>query len=102
MVSLFGENDPDTLNVSAVKSTIYYYMGRYDEALAIGPQHVDAYTSFYGELNYFRFEQLVLVYRCLVKQGKDEQAKSVKESVIKIGSQLLSEDSEQLKEFLNS
>lgn len=102
MVNLFGENDPDTLNVSSRKSAIYYYMGRYDEALAIGQKNVDAYTSFYGELNYFRFEQLVLVYRCLVKQGKDEQAKSVKENVIKIGSQLLSEDSEQLKEFLNS
>lgn len=102
MVSLFGENDPDTLNVSSRKSTIFYYMGRYEEALEIGHKNVDAYTSFYGELNYFRFEQLVLVYRCLVKLGKDEQAKAVKENVINIGSQLLSEDSKQLKEFLES
>lgn len=100
MFSLFGEDDPDTLNTLSRKSAILYYMGRYNESLEIGVKNLEAYTRFYGEYNYLRFEQLVVVLKCYVKLNDPEQVKKMKESAIKIGSQLLSKDSKQLKELM--
>ena len=99
MYSLFGEDDPDTLNVSSRKSAVLYCLGRYSEALAIGQKNVSTYTRFYGELNYMRFEQLIIVLRCYLKLEDVEQIKNMKESVMKIANQLLAEDSTQLKEL---
>ena len=99
MFSLFGEEDPDTLNVSSRKSSILYYMGRYSEALEIGKKNLDVYTRFYGEMNYLRFEQLLIVLRCYAKLGDSDQLKAMKENALRIGSQLLSEESSQLKEI---
>ena len=100
MFTLFGAEDPDSLNVSSRKSTILYNMGRYSEALAIGEKNLEVYNKFYGELNYLRFEQLVTVFKCFVKIGAPEQVKEMKENVLKIGEQLLSKDSKQLKELI--
>ena len=100
MVSLFGENDPDSLNVSSHKSAILYSLGRYDEALAIGKKNLETYTDFYGELNFLRFEQLVTVFKCYLKVGSQEQIKETRENILSIGKQLLSEDSKQFKELL--
>ena len=99
MFSLFGDDDPDTLNVSSCQTRLLYSMGRYSEALAIGRKNLDAYTRFYGELNFLRFEQYIVVLRCLVQLGETEEAKAMKESLLRIGSQLLSEDSAVLKEL---
>ena len=99
MFSLFGEDDPDTLNVSSRKSAVLYHLGRYSEALEIGSKNLDSYTRFNGELNYLRFEQLMIVLRCHIKLGNSEQAESLKAHALKIGKQLLSEDSKQLKEL---
>lgn len=99
MYSLFGAEDPDALNVSSVKSRILYDLGRYEEALAIGQSNLAVYTQFYGELNFLRFEQLVGVLKCSVALGEEEQVKRLKESAIAIGSQLLPENSERLKEL---
>ena len=100
MYSLFGENDPDTLNVSSRKSAVLYNMGEYQESLAIGQKNLDAYTTFYGELNFLRFEQLVIVLKCHIALNDKEQAEALKENVIKIARQLLAEDSKQFKELL--
>ena len=100
MFSLFGEDDPDSLNVSSRKSTILYNLGRYDEAFALGQKNLEIYNKFYGELNYLRFEQLVTVFKCCLKIGTPEQIQKMKEEVLTIGEQLLSEDSKQLKELL--
>ena len=99
MFSLFGEDDPDTLNVSSRKSAVLYYLGRYEEAAEIGVKNLDTYTRFYGELNYLRFEQLLIVLKCYVKLGDAEQVKKLKESALRIGTYLLSEDAKQLKEL---
>ena len=101
MVYLFGEKDPDTLNVSSRRSWIYYCMGQYDEALEIGKKNVETYTEYYGELHFFRFEQLVLVLKCYQKMGDAEQIAIYKEKTLKIARQLLASDSPLLKE-LNS
>ena len=100
MYSLFGEDDPDTLNVSSRKSMVLYCLGRYSEAFAIGQKNVETYTRFYGELNFMRFEQLVIVLKCAVAVGDEEQIKLIKENVLKIGTQLLGEDSKQLKDLM--
>ena len=100
MFSLFGEEDPDTLNVLSRKSQVLYFMGRYEEALKIGTKIVDAYNRFYGEVNYMRFEQLAIVLKCCVKLGLSEQVERVKENILKIGVPLLGEESNQLKELL--
>ena len=100
MFSLFGREDPDTLNVTSRKSNILYHMGRYLEALEIGQTNLDIYTRFYGEFNLLRFEQLIIVLRCYVKLGDREKVDSIKENVKRIGSQLLGENSNQLKELL--
>ena len=97
---LFGAKDPDALNVSSRKSNILYNLGRYKEALDIGRENIESYTSFYGELNYLRFEQLMIVLKCYIKLGDVEQAKIIKEDAIRIGSQLLSEDSKPFKELM--
>ena len=99
MFSLFGEEDPDSLNVSSRKSAILYNLGRYSEAFSLGMKNLESYTKFYGELNYLRFEQLVTVYRSAVKVGTPEQIQDIKQSVLKIGEQLLPEDSSLLKEL---
>ena len=99
MVSLFGEDDTDSLNVSSRKSQVLYYMGRYQEALDIGRKNIDNYTKFYGELNYMKFEQMMTVIRCLVKLNNESLLKEYKDSALKIGEQLLAEDSAQLKEL---
>ena len=101
MFSLFGEDDPDTLNVSSRKSNILYNLGRYQEALAIGEKNLDSYTRFYGELNLLRFEQLIIVLKCYQALGDEEKTQSLKEKAIKIGSQLLAENSKQLKELMS-
>lgn len=100
MFSLFGEEDPDTLNVSSRKSAVLYFMGRYEESLAIGVKIVDAYNRFYGEVNYMRFEQLAVVLKCYAALGKKEQVEKTKENIAKIGVPLLGEDSYQLKALL--
>ena len=97
--SLYGEDDPDTINVSSRKSTILYNLGRYSEAYSLGKKNLEAYNKFYGELNYLRFEQLVTVYKCCVKVGTPEEKAAMRESVLSIGGQLLAEGSKQLKEL---
>ena len=99
MFSLFGEDDPDSLNVSSRKSTILYNMGRYSEAYALGLKNLDGYNKFSGELNYLRFEQLVTTFKACLKVGTPEEIESMRASVIKIGEQLLSENSKQLIEL---
>ena len=101
MFSLFGDDDPDTLNVSSRQSMVLYNMGRFSEALAIGQKNLDTYTKFYGEVNYLRFEQLAIVLKCCVKLEYFDQVKTLKESVAKIGAQLLPDDSKQLQELLS-
>lgn len=100
MFSLFGEDDPDTLNVSSRKSSVLYSLGRYQEALEIGQKNLDSYTRFYGELNYMRFEQLVIVLECYVGLKDEEKIALTKEKIMKIGSQLLPEGSKRLKELM--
>lgn len=101
MVSLFGEDDPDSLNVASRKSQVLYYLGRYNDALSIGQKNLDTYTRFYGELNFLRFEQLIIVLKCHIALGNNEQAQSLKENALKIAKQLLAEDSPQLKEIMS-
>ena len=101
MFSLFGEEDPDTINVANSKSTVLYGLGRYSEAFALGKKNLEAYNKFYGELNFLRFQQLVTVYKCCIEVGTPEEKAEMKESVLKIGEQLLSEDSAQLKELMS-
>ena len=100
MFALFGEEDPDTLNVLSRKSMILYNLGRYQEAFILGQKNLETYNKFYGELNYLRFEQLIIVYKCALKVGTLEQKNQYKESVLKIGNQLLAEDSTKLKELM--
>ena len=100
MFSLFGEEDPDTINVANSKSTVLYGLGRYSEALALGKKNLEAYDKFYGELNFLRFQQLMTVYKCTLKVGSPEEKAAMRESVIKIGSALLSEDNKTLKELM--
>ena len=99
MRSLFGEDDLDTLNVSSRKSTVLYYLEQYSESLKIGLKNFDAYTRFNGELNYMRFEQLMILIKCHIKLGNTEQAVTLKEYALKIGKKLLSENSKQLQEL---
>lgn len=99
MFSLFGEDDPDTLNASSRKSTVLYYMGRCQEALDIGSKNLDSYTRFYGELNYLRFEQLLIVLKCHIKLGNKVEAEQLKASAEKIADQLFAKGSAQLKEL---
>ena len=99
MFTLFGEEDPDSLNVASRKSIVLYNMGRYLEAYNLGKKNLESYSKFYGELNYLRFEQLVLVYRCALKVGSEAEKNALKSSVISIGEQLLAEDSTLLKEL---
>ncbi|MCR4911701.1 MAG: tetratricopeptide repeat protein [Bacilli bacterium] len=99
MFSLFGAEDPDSVNVSSRKSTILYHLGRYDEALSLGMRNIELYDKFSGKLNYLRLEQLVTVYKCYLKVGSPEQIKDMRDNVLTIGEQLLSKDSKQLKEI---
>ena len=99
MLSLFGEDDLDTLNVSSRKSAVLYYLGRYSESLKIGSKNLDTYTRFNGELNYLRFEQLMIVLKCHIALGNTEQAATLKDHALKIGKKLLSENSKQLQEL---
>ena len=99
MYSLFGAEDPDALNVSSSKSTILYYLGRYEEALVIGEKNLETYTKFYGELNFLRFEQLMVTLKCHIKLDHKEKAAAIKADAIRIGNQLLSPESEQYKEL---
>ena len=101
MVEKYSEDDPDTLNVSSRKSAILCHLGKYEEALRIGNKNLEKYTHYYGELNIFRFEQLVTVLKCYIGLGDIDKVKAVKMEVLRIGSQLLSEDSEQLKNLMN-
>ena len=101
MFTLFGDDDPDTLNVSSRQSAVLYYMGRFSEALAIGQKNLDTYTKFYGEVNYLRFEQLAIVLKCCVKLEYADQVKVIKENIERIGNQLLPEGSKQLQELLS-
>lgn len=99
MFSLFGEEDPDTINVANSKSTVLYGLGRYQEALELGKKNLAAYDKFYGELNFLRFQQLITVYKCVLKVGSETEKSELRNSVLKIASQLLSEDSKKLKEL---
>ena len=100
MLSLWGEEDPDTINVANSKSTVLYGLGRYLEAFTLGKKNLEAYDKFYGELNFLRFQQLITVYKCCLKIGTSEEKAALRDSVLKIGNQLLSEDSKQLKELI--
>ncbi len=100
LLPMFGEDDPDTLHALSRKSTVLYYLGRYSEALLIGQKNLETYTRFYGELNYLRFEQMVIVLRCYIKIKDAEEVRQLKENVVKIGGRLLSEGSKQLKELM--
>lgn len=97
--SLFGEDDPDTLNVSSRRSMVLYHLGRFEESLQIGQQNADKYVKFNGKINFLRFEQMVIVLRCLIALEQFEKAALLKKEIIEIGQQLLSEDSPQLKEI---
>ena len=99
MFTMFGEEDPDTVNVTSRKTTTLYHLGHYSEALSLGMKNLENYAKFAGELNYLRFEQMVTVFRCSVKAGSPEQIAEMRENVISIGEQLLSEDSKLLKEL---
>ena len=99
MFSLYGEDDPDTLNVSSRKSTILYNLGRYSEAYSLSRKNLETYDKFYGELNYLRFEQLMTAYRCCVQVGTPEEKAAMRESVLNIGKELLAEGSKQLEEL---
>ena len=89
----YGEDDPDSVNVSCRISAVLYNLNKYNEALERGIKNLAAYTSFSGELSTLRFEQLVIVYRCVKKVGSEEDIKKYKEDVIRIGSQILSDSS---------
>ena len=99
VVSLFGEDDPDALNVSSRKSRVLYHLGRYEEAVAIGQRNIEAYTRFNGEINFLRFEQMALVMMCFKKQRQAEAFFAMKESILRIGASLLGEDSPHLKQL---
>ena len=98
VVSMFGENDPDSLNVSSRKSSILYYLGRYSEALEIGKKNIEAYTKFYGELNLLRFEQLLIVLKCHRKLNQVEEFNKLKEDAIRIAQELFEPNSTKIKE----
>ena len=100
MYSLFGEDDSDTLNVSSRKVTVLYYLERYEEALAIGIKNVDSYTRYYGEVNYMRLEQLIIVLKCYKKLGNADKLQALKENAVKIAKQLLAENSSILKDLI--
>ena len=57
------------------------------------------YLSSFGQLNFLRFEQLAVILKCYSNLGQIEQLNVAKESAIKIGEQLLSEDSKLLQEL---
>ena len=100
MFSLFGEEDPDTVNVASSKTNVLYHLGRYSEAYALGKKNLEGYNKFSGELNYLRFEQLVIVFKCCLKVGTEEEIQQMRGNVIAIGEKLLSKDSKQLKELM--
>ena len=100
MYSLFGEEDSDTINVANSKSTVLYGLGHYQEAYSLGKKNLEAYNKFYGELNFLRFQQLITVYKCSLKVGSEEEKTQLRNSVLKIGELLLSEDSKELKELM--
>ena len=99
MFSLWGENDPDTLNVSSSKVMALCGLGRFKEALEIGSKNLDFYSNFYGEMNIFTFRQMVTVYKCYIELGDQEGIAKLRERVLKIGRALLAEHSDQLKEI---
>ncbi len=45
---MFGDDDPDSVNVSCRKSAVLYRLGRYQEALDLGYKNLDKYTRYYG------------------------------------------------------
>lgn len=100
MFSLWGDEDADTINVANTKSTVLYGLGRYSEAMALGKKNLEYYDKFYGELNFLRFQQLITVYKCSLKVGTETEIAELRNSVLKIGEQLLSKDSPQLKELM--
>ena len=101
VTSLFGENDPDSLNVSSRKSQILYYLKRYEEALTIGEKNIEAYTKFYGELNLLRYEQLIIVLKCHKELGHCDEFNKVKEDALRIASELFDPNSPKLKKLEN-
>lgn len=100
MYSLFGDDDPDSINVLSSKSNILYNMGQYQEAYDIGLKNLERYAKFSGELNYLRFEQLITVYKCCLKVGSSEEKERIKNNVLSIAEQLLSKESKQYQELL--
>ena len=100
MLSLWGEEDLDTINVANSKTTVLFRLGRYEEAYSLGKKNLKAYDKFYGELNFLRFQQLTTVYKCCLKIGTEEEKIKMRENVLIIDSQLLSEDNRLLKELI--
>ena len=100
IVSLFGAEDPDTLNIESRRSGVLFCLGRYEEALALGRKNVDLYARYNGEVNYLRLEQMMIVLRCLIQLGDKEGAEAIKASAVDVARQLLSEDSPMLKGLL--
>ena len=100
MYSLFGDDDPDSINVLSSKSNILYNMGQYQEAYDIGLKNLERYAKFSGELNYLRFEQLITVYKCCLIVGSSEEKERMKNNVLSIAEQLLSKESKQYQELL--
>ena len=93
IVSLFGEDDSDTLNVCSRKALILYSLGKYEEALELSKRNLLLYDKYFGQLNYLRFEQLMTAYRSSVKLELKKESEKLKEEAIKIANILLSPDS---------
>ena len=99
IVSIFGEDDSDTLNVCSRKALILYNLGRYEEALELSKKNLLLYDKYFGQLNYLRFEQLMTAVRCSKSLGHDEEYAKLRDEAIQIADQLLSTDSPIIKEL---
>ncbi len=99
IVSLFGEEDSDTLNVCSRKALILYNLDRYEEALDLSKKNLILYDKYFGKMNYLRFEQLMTAYRSSKKLGHDEECKTLREEAIQVADQLLTSDSPIVKEL---
>ena len=99
IVSLFGEEDSDTLNVCSRKALILYNLDRFEEALDLSKKNLILYDRYFGKMNYLRFEQLMTAYRCAKKLGLAEESKKLQEEAIQVADQLLTSDSPIFKEL---
>lgn len=93
IVSLFGEDDSDTLNVCNRKALILYNLGNYKEALELSKKNLELYNKYFGELNYLRLEQLLTAFRCSKRIGDSEETERFRNESLKLANQLLSPNS---------